>query len=113
MIWLWQYVFVYILCKESQLSQPNKYLPYQQVIRLHLPHAASSEAVVLRLYFPKLQRYDVYVDDTYVAPKNLDTSKLPAYQLLGEGAEYEPTLSDVSVANIIIIYQVACMYSIL
>ncbi|KAK4328078.1 hypothetical protein Pmani_001551 [Petrolisthes manimaculis] len=57
------------------------------------------EAVVLRIYFPKLQRYDIYVDDIYVAPKNLDTSKLPAYQLLGEGTMYEPTLSDPTGSN--------------
>ncbi|KAK3879633.1 hypothetical protein Pcinc_015818 [Petrolisthes cinctipes] len=70
-----------------------------QVIRLHLLHADPSEAVVLRIYFPKLQRYDIYVDDVYVAPKNLDTSKLPAYQLLGEDAMYEPTLSDATGSN--------------
>ncbi|KAK4312053.1 hypothetical protein Pmani_016482 [Petrolisthes manimaculis] len=70
-----------------------------QVIRLHLLHADPSEAVVLRIYFPKLQRYDIYVDDIYVAPKNLDTSKLPAYQLLGEGTMYEPTLSDPTGSN--------------
>ncbi|KAK4308481.1 hypothetical protein Pmani_019821 [Petrolisthes manimaculis] len=68
------------------------------VIRLHLLHADPSEAVVLRIYFPKLQRY-IYVDDIYVAPKNLDTSKLPAYQLLGEGTMYEPTLSDPTGSN--------------
>ncbi|KAK4327437.1 hypothetical protein Pmani_002101 [Petrolisthes manimaculis] len=76
---------------------PNGYV--DQVIRLHLLHADPSEAVVLRIYFPKLQRYDIYVDDIYVAPKNLDTSKLPAYQLLGEGTMYEPTLSDPTGSN--------------
>lgn len=53
-----------------------------QVLRLHLPHSPSSEAVVL-LIFPKPQRYDTYVDGVFVPPANLNTSAA-GYKLLPE-----------------------------
>ncbi|KAK8373990.1 hypothetical protein O3P69_011010 [Scylla paramamosain] len=54
-----------------------------QVLHLHLPHSPSSEAVVLRIFFPKPQRYDTYVDGVFVPPANLNTSAA-SYKLLPE-----------------------------
>ncbi|CAL4062252.1 unnamed protein product, partial [Meganyctiphanes norvegica] len=64
-----------------------------QVLRFHLLNADPSEAVVIRMFFPKTQRYDIYVDDVYVPPKNIDTSK-DSYQLLTEDDSFFPTAGD-------------------
>lgn len=67
------------------------------MLRLH-PLTYSDEVVILRIFFPKLQRYDIYIDDTYVPPTNIDTSATK-YQLIPENPdnpeEFFPTLSDV------------------
>ncbi|CAL4062251.1 unnamed protein product, partial [Meganyctiphanes norvegica] len=59
----------------------------------HLLNADPSEAVVIRMFFPKTQRYDIYVDDVYVPPKNIDASK-DSYQLLPEDDSFFPTAGD-------------------
>ncbi|XP_063854902.1 fibrocystin-L-like [Scylla paramamosain] len=69
-----------------------------QVLCLHLPHSPSSEAVVLRIFFPKPQRYDIYVDSVFVPPANLNISAA-GYQLLPEDPTHPqaflPTLNNV------------------
>ncbi|KAK7084668.1 hypothetical protein SK128_002602, partial [Halocaridina rubra] len=73
-----------------------------EVLRFHLLHSDPSETVLLRIFFPKTQRYDVYVDDVFVPPKNLDTSK-PSYQLIPDDPsnpeQFFPTHSDPVGAN--------------
>ncbi|XP_045124918.1 fibrocystin-L-like [Portunus trituberculatus] len=73
-----------------------------QVLRLHLLHGSPSEAVIVRIFFPKPQRYDIYVDDVFVPPTNLDTSA-SGYQLLPEDSsnleEFFPTLDDAVGTN--------------
>ncbi|XP_064089363.1 fibrocystin-L-like [Macrobrachium nipponense] len=68
-----------------------------QVMRLHLLHSDASETVLLRIFFPKMQRYDVYVDGTLVKPTNIDTSST-AYKLLpvdpNNPQAFYPTHSD-------------------
>lgn len=73
-----------------------------QVIRFHLLHSDPSEAVVLRLFFPKTQRYDVYVDDVFVPPTNIDPSQYPAsYQLKPDDpakpTQFFPTVNSVGI----------------
>ncbi|XP_063855152.1 uncharacterized protein LOC135097268 [Scylla paramamosain] len=72
-----------------------------QVLRLHLPHSPSSEAVVL-LIFPKPQRYDTYVDGVFVPPANLNTSAA-GYKLLPENPTHPqaflPMLDNAEVAS--------------
>ncbi|ROT65416.1 putative fibrocystin-L [Penaeus vannamei] len=66
-----------------------------QVIRFHLLHTDPSEAVLLRMYFPKTQRYDISVDGVYIPPTNIDNSKYPAeYQLLPENDLFLPSITD-------------------
>ncbi|XP_063862993.1 fibrocystin-L-like [Scylla paramamosain] len=73
-----------------------------QVLCLHLPHSPSSEAVVLRIFFPKPQRYDIYVDSVFVPPANLNISAA-GYQLLPEDPTHPqaflPTLNNVVGTN--------------
>ncbi|KAK8372987.1 hypothetical protein O3P69_011746 [Scylla paramamosain] len=73
-----------------------------QVLCLHLPHSPSSEAVVLRIFFPKPQRYDIYVDSVFVPPANLNISAA-GYQLLPEDPTHPqaflPTLDNVVGTN--------------
>ncbi|XP_068250283.1 fibrocystin-L-like [Palaemon carinicauda] len=68
-----------------------------QVIRFHLLHSDPTETVLLRLFFPKMQRYDIYVDDALVQPTNIDTSAT-SYKLLPEDPNnpeaFFPTHSD-------------------
>ncbi|XP_076030840.1 fibrocystin-L-like [Oratosquilla oratoria] len=75
-----------------------------QVLRFHLLHADPSESVLLRIFLPKTQRFDVYVDDEFVPPTNIDNSQYPgSYQLLPEDPndpeKFFPTLSDVGGSN--------------
>ncbi|XP_063605340.1 fibrocystin-L-like [Penaeus indicus] len=66
-----------------------------QVIRFHLLHTDPSEAVLLRMYFPKMQRFDISVDGIYVPPTNIDNSQYPAnYQLLPESDSFFPSITD-------------------
>ncbi|XP_066939677.1 fibrocystin-L-like [Macrobrachium rosenbergii] len=74
-----------------------------QVLRFHLLHSDPSDKIVLRLFFPKTQRYDIYVDDVYVPPKNIDKSKYPGkYELMsdsGSNSAYVPQLTDPAGSN--------------
>ncbi|XP_050685917.1 fibrocystin-L-like isoform X2 [Eriocheir sinensis] len=71
-----------------------------QVLRLHT--LTEEEVVVLRIFFPKLQRYDIYVGDTFIPPTNIDTS-VTKYQLLPEDPlapeAFFPTISDAVGSN--------------
>lgn len=70
-------------------------------MRFQLLHADSSDAVLIRLYLPKTQRYDVFADDVYIPPTNIDNSKYPdEYQLQPENDSFFPTISDVSKATV-------------
>lgn len=76
-----------------------------QVIRFHLLHTDPSEAVLLRMYFPKMQRFDISVDGVYVPPTNIDNSKYPEnYQLLPESDSFFPTITDVSTKSFHVLY---------
>ncbi|XP_068236296.1 fibrocystin-L-like [Palaemon carinicauda] len=74
-----------------------------QVLRLQLLHSDPSERIVLRLFYPKMQRYDIYVDDVYVPPKNIDKSKYPGkYELMSDSdsnSAYIPQLTDPAGSN--------------
>ncbi|XP_066939673.1 fibrocystin-L-like [Macrobrachium rosenbergii] len=74
-----------------------------QVLRFHLLHSDPSEKIILRIFFPKTQRYDIYVDDVYVPPKNIDNSKYPEkYELMSDSnsnSAYIPQLTDPAGSN--------------
>ncbi|XP_068231985.1 fibrocystin-L-like [Palaemon carinicauda] len=74
-----------------------------QHIRLQLLHSDPDEAVILQIFFPKTQRYDVYVDGEFIPPKNIDTSQYPdKYQLLpsdSASTNYFPALTDIVGSN--------------
>ncbi|KAG0718998.1 Fibrocystin-L [Chionoecetes opilio] len=73
-----------------------------QLLRLHLLHAPPGEAVILRIFFPKPQRYDIYVDDVFVPPTNIDVS-VTSYQLIPENPDdpdaFFPTFDDDAGTN--------------
>ncbi|KAG0719158.1 Fibrocystin-L [Chionoecetes opilio] len=73
-----------------------------QLLRFHLLHAPPGEAVILRIFFPKPQRYDIYVDDVFVPPTNIDNSAT-SYQLIPENPDdpdaFFPTLDDNAGTN--------------
>ena len=69
---------------------------YQQRLRLHLLDASDDNVVMLSIFYPKPQRYDVYVADTFIPPTNIDNDKWPDnFQLLPEDDSFMPSLSDV------------------
>ncbi|XP_076045156.1 fibrocystin-L-like [Oratosquilla oratoria] len=72
-----------------------------QVFRLYFLHGSTSDAVLLKTCLSKRQRYDVYVDNVFVPPKNIDNSKYPdEYRLLVDNPEeYFPNMSDPAGAN--------------
>ena len=66
------------------------------MLRLHYLNAEAGEAIVLKLYYPKPQRYDVYVGDTFIKPKNYDTgSSKYALKYKEPLSQYHPTVNDV------------------
>lgn len=86
----------------SPFWETNQQDTLSQVIRFHLLHTDPSEAVLLRMYFPKTQRYDISVDGVYIPPTNIDNSKYPAeYQLLPENDLFLPSITDVSPSHFI------------
>ncbi|XP_063854943.1 uncharacterized protein LOC135097120 [Scylla paramamosain] len=85
-----------------------------QVLRLHLPHSPSSEAVVL-LIFPKPQRYDTYVDGVFVPPANLNTSAA-GYKLLPENPTHPqaflPMLDNVRDGCVLCCVVLCCVWNV-
>jgi len=69
-----------------------------QNFRLHLLHNDGGEAVRLKIWFPKQQRLDIYVDGTFISPNNIDTTK-EAYNLLPPDDSFIPALNERNGAN--------------
>ena len=69
-----------------------------QNFRIHMLHNEGGEAVRVKLWFPKQQRQDVYVNGLLVNPNNLDFSK-SEYSLLPPDTSYIPELTEINGAN--------------
>ena len=68
-------------------------------MRYRLKHNEGGDAILLKLYFPKPQRIDVFVGERYVAPQNIDLSS-EKYKLSESSDDYIPKLtSELEGAN--------------
>merc|ERR1712200_353499 len=69
-----------------------------QNFRIHLPYNEGGKAVRLKIWFPKQQRLDVYVGDSFISPQNRDFDKQD-YALKPPGDEFIPGLESASGSN--------------
>merc|ERR1712079_251919 len=69
-----------------------------QNFRLHMLHNTGGEGTLLKIWFQKQQRYDIYVDGMFINPNNIDTTQAD-YNLLPPGDEYIPALSEAHGSN--------------
>ena len=69
-----------------------------QNFRLHLLYNECGEGTRLKIWFPKQQRYDIYVDNQLVLPNNIDTTK-EDYSLHPPGDEFIPALTEAHGSN--------------
>ena len=69
-----------------------------QNFRLHLLYNEGGEGTLLKIWFTKQQRYDVYVNGQLMMPNNIDTTK-EDYALLPPGDEFIPALSEAHGSN--------------
>ena len=69
-----------------------------QNFRLHMLHNEEGDAVRSKIWFPKQQRLDIYVDGRFMSPNNIDTSK-EDYSLLPPADSYIPQLNEANGAN--------------
>ena len=68
-----------------------------QNFRLHMLHNVGGDAMRSKIWFPKQQRLDIYVDGRFVSPNNIDTTK-EDYSLLQPG-DWIPELTETNGAN--------------
>lgn len=64
-----------------------------QHIRYHLLNSQSSDYVVVKFYYPKRQRYDVFVDGIFIPATNGNGVIGDGYDLLPPGDEYIPVFN--------------------
>ena len=69
-----------------------------QNFRLHMLHNTGGEGTLLKIWFQKQQRYDIYVDGMFINPNNIDTTQAD-YNLLPPGDEFIPALSEAHGSN--------------
>ena len=69
-----------------------------QNFRLHLLYNEGGEGTLLKIWFTKQQRYDVYVNGQLMMPNNIDTTKTD-YALLPPGDEFIPALTEAHGSN--------------
>ena len=69
-----------------------------QNFRVHLPYNDGGDAVRAKIWFPKQQRLDVYVDGRFIAPNNIDTLQ-EDYQLLPPSDDFIPLFTEMNGAN--------------
>jgi hypothetical protein len=69
-----------------------------QNFRLHILHNEALEGTRVKIWFPKQQRYDVYVSGNFMSPNNLDFSS-EKYDLLEPDDSYIPAMTEPNGAN--------------
>jgi len=69
-----------------------------QNFRIHMPYNDGGEAVRVKIWFPKQQRYDVYTNGMFMNPNNIDTTQ-SEYSLLPPDDSFIPTLEETNGAN--------------
>ena len=69
-----------------------------QNFRLHLLHNEGGEGTLLKIWFQKQQRYDIYVGGRFIAPNNIDTTK-DDYNLLTPDDSFIPLLEEAHGSN--------------
>ena len=69
-----------------------------QNFRLHLLHNEGGEGTLLKIWFQKQQRYDIYVGGRFIAPNNIDSLK-EDYSLLPPNSSYIPALTEAHGSN--------------
>jgi len=62
-------------------------------MRYHLKHNDGGKPVLLKIFFPKPQRIDIYVGDRFVSPNNIDLSVEDSFSMLPADDKYIPSLS--------------------
>ena len=60
-------------------------------MRYRLLHNEGGDAILLKIYFPKPQRIDIYVNDQFVAPNNIDLTS-ESFAMLPPDDSYIPSL---------------------
>merc|ERR1712240_223324 len=60
-------------------------------MRYHLKHNEGGDPILLKIYFPKPQRIDIFVGDRFVAPNNIDLTS-EAFAMLPADDSYIPSL---------------------
>ena len=69
-----------------------------QNFRLHMLYNEGGEGTLLKIWFTKQQRYDVYVNNKLMMPNNIDTTK-EDYSLLPPADEFIPALTEAHGSN--------------
>ena len=69
-----------------------------QNFRIHMLHNQGGQAMRAKIWFPKQQRYDIYVDGMFMMPNNIDTTK-EDYSLLPPDDSFIPTLAEAHGSN--------------
>jgi len=69
-----------------------------QNFRLHMLYNQGGEGTLLKIWFQKQQRYDIYVNNEFMAPNNIDSTK-DDYTLKAPGDEYIPELTEAHGSN--------------
>ena len=69
-----------------------------QNFRLHILHNEGGEGTLLKIWFQKQQRYDIYIDGKFLAPNNIDTTK-EEYSLKPPDSSYIPQLTEAHGSN--------------
>ena len=70
-----------------------------QKFKFHLLHNEENEPVKIKMWFPKQQRLDIYLDGRYIPPKNKDFSNVESHTLLPPNETYIPKFTDVHCSN--------------
>jgi len=69
-----------------------------QNFRLHMLYNEGGEGTLLKIWFQKQQRYDIYVDGRLIMPNNIDTTK-EDYNLLPPDDSFIPALTEAHGSN--------------
>lgn len=69
-----------------------------QNFRLHMLYNEGGEGTLLKIWFQKQQRYDIYVDGRLVMPNNIDTTTSD-YNLLTPDSSFIPALDEAHGSN--------------
>merc|ERR1719192_756893 len=62
-------------------------------MRYRVRNNDGGDAILLKIYFPKPQRIDIFVDEQYVAPNNIDLASPEDFQMLPPDDSYIPSLN--------------------